>query len=149
MNVELLKNKIKIKEKVDEARGARDSSFAEDDLVRIMRLVRGNKLSPRFSTPVEVERKIGKDTYLLVDGSRWNARRLLPVSDVDDSSDEMENQREVFEEVVSGGDITRNLEEASGDPKEMASSEEAAVPLRRSSRVKKRPGWHEDFIVRH
>ena len=55
----------KIKEKVDEARGARDCSFAEDDLVRIMRPVRGNKLSPRFSTPVEVERKIGKGTYLL------------------------------------------------------------------------------------
>ena len=112
-----------------------------------MRPVRGNKLSPRFSTPVELERKIGKDTYLLVDGSRWNARRLLPMSDVDGSSDEMENQREVFGEVVPGGDITQNLEEASGDPKEMASGEEAAVPLRRSSRVKKRPGSHEDFIV--
>ena len=68
--------------------------------LEILRPVRGNKFSPRFSTPVEVERKIGKDTYLLVDGSRWNARRLLPVSDVDGSSDEMENQREVFREVV-------------------------------------------------
>ena len=134
----------KIKEKVDEARGARDSSFAEDDLVRIMPPVRGNKLSPRFSTPVEVERKIGKDTYLLVDGSRWNARRLLPVSDVDGPSDEMENQREVFGDVVPGGDITQNL---SGDPGEIASGGEAAVPLRRSSRVKKRLGWHEDSIV--
>ena len=44
----------KIQEKVDEAGGARDSSFAEDDLVKIMRPLRGKKLSPRFSTPVEV-----------------------------------------------------------------------------------------------
>ena len=93
MECRIAEEQDKIKEKVDEARGARDSSYAEDDLVRIMRPVRGNKLSPRFSTPVEVERKIGKNTYLLVDGSRWNARRLLPVSDVDD---EMENQREVY-----------------------------------------------------
>ena len=69
------------------------------------------------------------------------------MSDVDGSNDEMENQREVFGEVVPGGDITQNLEEASGDPEEIVSGEEAALPLRRSSRVKKRPGWHEDYIV--
>ena len=68
------------------------------------------------------------------------------MSDVDGSNDEMEDQREVYGEVVLGGDITQNLKEASGDPEEIVSGDEAAVQLKRSSKVKKRPGWNEDYI---
>ncbi|XP_042148237.1 uncharacterized protein LOC121837031 [Ixodes scapularis] len=63
----------------DERRGARHSIIEPGDFVKIKRWG-GPKGQQRFSLPIEVKKRVGKNSFLLDNGKKWNAAKLTVVA---------------------------------------------------------------------
>lgn len=67
------------KKYTDERRGARHSIIEPGDFVKIKRWG-GPKGQQRFSLPIEVKKRVGKNSFLLDNGKKWNAAKLTVVA---------------------------------------------------------------------
>lgn len=114
--------------------------------MRVFRPRKGGKLSPAFSEPVEVQQRIGRDTYRLKDQSKLNADRLV-LCDKESNRERREDegcqeQRTQQEEPV---ECEQSLAHCTAP---VVETREAVVP-RRSGRLRRKPTWCSDFVMDH
>ena len=69
----------KQKSYVDTKRKAKIPKFDVGHWVRVRKPVRGHKLKPVLTEPLEIVKRIGPSTFQLRDGTKWSARRLVRV----------------------------------------------------------------------
>ena len=110
----------KMKRYTDSRRGARTPLFQEGEKVRVRIPHHVPKAHPRFSAPATVEKKIGKSTFLLSDGKKWNASHLAHVPAAAD-----------FE--------TKNTSATQCPP---------ALSPNRQPRARTKPSWHKDYVTK-
>ena len=68
-----------LKSYVDTKRKAKLPKFDVGRWLRVRKPVRGHKLRPVLTEPLEIVKRIGPSTFQLRDGTKWNARRLVRV----------------------------------------------------------------------
>nr|XP_037276745.1 uncharacterized protein K02A2.6-like [Rhipicephalus microplus] len=81
--MEKLKQRVKeqqqrTKKYVDEKRGARASVIEPGDFVKVKQ--GGPKTKHKFSLPIQVKRRVGTNSFLLANGTKWNASKLTVIS---------------------------------------------------------------------
>lgn len=67
----------KSKEYTDRKVGAKVPMFQANETMRVWRPEDVPKGSSRFTEPLTVIKKVGQKTYLLSDGQKWNASKLV------------------------------------------------------------------------
>ena len=136
-----------MKRYIDQKRRGTSSSFAPGSWVRLKRPLKGHKLKSQLSEPLEVWSKIGYDTYLLQDGQRWHADRLVaieaPKGAVNTSA------LSGAAEVSLDGDTFLDMSEDGDYGEEKAAVAEAdegsGTGNRVSGRIRSRPKWLDDY----
>ena len=64
---------------MDTKHKAKIPKFDVGHWVRVRKPVRGHKLKPVLTEPLEIVKRIGPSTFQLRDGTKWSARRLVRV----------------------------------------------------------------------
>ncbi|XP_077867640.1 uncharacterized protein LOC144356849 [Saccoglossus kowalevskii] len=77
MKSEIEQRQAKIKSYTDQRHHARSTNLNVGDWVRVKRPNRSHKLSPTFSEPHRIVKKLGKFSFRLDDGTAWSARRCV------------------------------------------------------------------------
>ncbi|XDV12346.1 hypothetical protein PO909_001044 [Leuciscus waleckii] len=111
-----------MKRYTDAKRGARRLILKEGDRVRVRKPFHVPKGHCKFSDPVEIEKQVGPNTYLLEDGRKWHSSRLARAVQMPDPAAELAEQSSFCNEA----DNFPRVEE-------------------RPSRMRKPPSWLKDF----
>ena len=113
----VVRQQQKMKDYADRKRGARTPPFQVGDRVRVKTPVHVPKAHPKFGTPQRIKKKVGRSTYLLEDGKKWNACHLAP-------------------------DLFRGPES-----RDTQNSETVPSSPNRCSRFSKKPAWMQDYVT--
>lgn len=108
----------KMKHYTDAKRGTRPPLSKPGESVRVRNPHHVPKAHPRFTPPLTVEKRIGRNSFLLSDGKIWNASHLAH--------------------------FPSGTKQDCNTPRQ---SSIGTTPSLKTQRVKYKPKWHKDYVM--